>query len=297
MSAAQIAQALAGHKVQARNGNYLICCPAHDDDSPSLSLCDGDRGVKVHCFAGCSPADIYRAIRRRGHKLLEPGDTAPQPVKGSSEYQRRQREKATWMWGQRSPLVGSLAEHYVRVERGYTGPLPATLGYLRPFKREYRPALIAAVTNKVDEPEPGVLGKPHDVDCVHLTLLNDDGTKAEATRKLPNKLLVGSPYIRDPVTDKIIASRPVIVAPPNDLLGLCICEGIEDALSAHAATGLGAWAGIGANFMAHLGPLVPSYITAVTIFAHPDEAGEQSARTLADALRKRGVEVVVEGIA
>ena len=84
-AAARIAEVLAGSKVKARNGNYLVACPAHDDDSPSLSLKDTDRGIAVHCFAGCRAGDIYAAIRRKDRKLLEPGDTAPQPVKGSGD--------------------------------------------------------------------------------------------------------------------------------------------------------------------------------------------------------------------
>ena len=35
---------------------------------------------------------------------------------------------------------------------------------------------------------------------------------------------------------------PIVVAPPNDGLALCIAEGIESALSLHVAMGWGAWA-------------------------------------------------------
>src|SRR5262245_15981640 len=37
-------------------------------------------------------------------------------------------EKARWLWSQRKPLIGSVAEAYLRQARGYHGPLPATLG-------------------------------------------------------------------------------------------------------------------------------------------------------------------------
>jgi DNA primase len=63
-SAARIAEALAGRKVAARNGNYLAPCPAHEDNTPSLSLKDGDSGIVVHCFAGCDARDVFAAIRR-----------------------------------------------------------------------------------------------------------------------------------------------------------------------------------------------------------------------------------------
>src|SRR5262249_19675677 len=147
----------------------------------------------------------------------------------------RQHEKGTWLWSRRRPITGSIAEKYLHEARGIICPLPPTLAFLSPAKLEQHPAMIAAFA-MVDEPEPGVLGRPRDVGSVHLTLLRADGSgKADAQ---PNKVIVGSPL-----------GHPIIVAPPNDLMGLAITEGIEDALSAHQATGLGAWAAGSASFM------------------------------------------------
>ena len=53
--AADIAEALAGRPVKSNGGNYLVCCPAHDDASPSLSLRDGDRGLIVHLLCRLQP--------------------------------------------------------------------------------------------------------------------------------------------------------------------------------------------------------------------------------------------------
>src|SRR6266852_133068 len=64
MIAAQIAAALGESR---RAGRWWSCrCPAHDDRSPSLSLRDGNRGVFVHCWAGCDPRDVLAALRLRG---------------------------------------------------------------------------------------------------------------------------------------------------------------------------------------------------------------------------------------
>src|SRR5262249_31299403 len=101
-----------------------------------------------------------------------------------------------------------------------------------------------------------------------------------------NKLIVGRPL-----------ARPIEIAPPNDLLGLAITEGIEDALTAHEATGLGAWAAGSAGFMPALASAVPYWIETVTIYAHADESGREAAFRLAAALFRRGFEVFVEGIA
>jgi hypothetical protein len=37
-------------------------CPAHEDRAPSLSVADDNGTVLIHCYAGCSPADIVAAV-------------------------------------------------------------------------------------------------------------------------------------------------------------------------------------------------------------------------------------------
>jgi putative DNA primase/helicase len=282
-SAATIAKALTGRPVKrSGNGNYLVCCPAHDDSSPSLSLRDGDRGLIVHCFAGCEARDVYRAISRKGIDVDRDDMTAGKPAKNFSEDRRRQADKAGWFWSQRKPVIGSIAEPFVRRVRGYSGVLPPTLGFLPPLKPEHHPALIAAF-GPCAEPEPGLIVPPQHVTAVHLTLLQPDGS-GKANVEAP-KFTIGSPL-----------GKPIVLAPPNDLLGLAITEGIEDALAAQLALGLGAWAAGSASFMPALAETVPSYIDAITIFAHPDKAGSDGAHKLATALRQRNIEVTVEGI-
>jgi putative DNA primase/helicase len=49
--------------VKAHNGRWQACCPAHDDHNPSLSIAEADDGkVLLYCHAGCSFADIARAL-------------------------------------------------------------------------------------------------------------------------------------------------------------------------------------------------------------------------------------------
>ena len=45
------------------HGNYMARCPAHDDRSPSLSVCvrDDDR-ILIHCFAGCDVESVCSAL-------------------------------------------------------------------------------------------------------------------------------------------------------------------------------------------------------------------------------------------
>ena len=284
MTAQEIALVLGGgYAQQLPNGSYLTRCPlpshgkGRGDQSPSLSLSDGDCGLLVHCFAGCDPLDILDAIH--DDILDKDGQVYDKPTlatasKDSSEYKRQQHGKALRLWRQRRPIAGTIAERYLR-SRGITCELPATLAFLPARKPEHHPAMIAAFA-LADE-------TPKSVVAVHLTLLKPDGSgKAEIEKP---KIMVGSP-----------SGRPIVVALPNDLLGLAICEGIEDALTAHQLTGLGAWAAGAAGFMGALGAAVPDYIEAVTIFAHADKAGQDGARELATALGQRGIDFAVEGL-
>ena len=43
-------------------GEWVACCPAHADRSPSLAVKQADDGrILVHCFAGCSFAEVVEA--------------------------------------------------------------------------------------------------------------------------------------------------------------------------------------------------------------------------------------------
>jgi len=67
MTAAELAAQLGGQRVGSQ---FKARCPAHDDQHPSLSITDGDRGqVLVHCFVGCTFEAIRAALASRGVQL------------------------------------------------------------------------------------------------------------------------------------------------------------------------------------------------------------------------------------
>ena len=61
MAAEELAQALGGK----RDGSqFIACCPAHNDSTPSLTIRDGDDGkILVYCHGGCSNADVIFALK------------------------------------------------------------------------------------------------------------------------------------------------------------------------------------------------------------------------------------------
>src|SRR6266536_1608294 len=195
-------------------------------------------------------------------------------------HAKRQQQKAFAFWRMSLPARGSIVKTYLRA-RGITIEPPATIRFLLPIKKHWRPAMIAAF-GMPDEPEPGMLEIADDAVCgVHLTLLKPDGSGKAGTD-------------RDKFTIGRSTGMPIVLAPMTDALGLAITEGIEDALSVHQATGLGAWAAGSWNRMPPLAAAVPDYAEAVTIFAHNDPDGRKGAAQLATALISRAATARIE---
>jgi hypothetical protein len=185
--------------------------------------------------------------------------------------------KARWLWSQRRPIVGTIAERYLREARGITCPLPATLGFL-PASRKYPPAMITAF-GLAHETEPGVIAIADDaVRGVHLTRLLHDGSDRERSDKA--KIMIGHSI-----------GSPLVLAPSGDMAGLAITEGIEDALTMHEVSGLGAWAAGSASRLPAFANVIPSYIDSVTICVDDDPDGHRHSATLADQIRARCIEV------
>jgi Toprim domain len=188
--------------------------------------------------------------------------------------------KAQWLWSKRMPIAGSIAETYLRRARGYGGPLPATLGFL-PACGEYPPAMIAAF-GLAHEIGPGEISiADAAVRGVHLTRLLPDGSGKATFEDADElaKIMIG-----------LSAGCPLVLAAPNDALSLVMTEGIEDALSAHEATGLGAWAAGSASRLPALADVIPSYIDSVTVLADDDGDGRRHAGEIAKRARARGID-------
>jgi phage/plasmid primase-like uncharacterized protein len=231
--------------------------------------CGASGGSTIDLVAFLDGLDARRNFQLIVDRIIaESKDDAPVDYDDEAS-DAEQHGKALSLWRRRRPIAGTIAEVYLRT-RGITGPLPETLAFLPPGKSDQHPALIAPFAIDLDAA----------VDSVHLTLLRPDGSgKAEVERA---KIIVGRPL-----------DRPIILAPPNDLGGLLIAEGIEDALTGYEATGLGAWAAGSASFMPALADCIPSYVEVVTIVQDADQAGRSNSRQLADRLLARGVEVIL----
>lgn len=44
------------------NGQWVACCPAHADKSPSLAIKAVEGTILLHCFGGCSVEEVLGAV-------------------------------------------------------------------------------------------------------------------------------------------------------------------------------------------------------------------------------------------
>jgi hypothetical protein len=67
-------------------GQWVACCPAHADKSPSMTIAETDDGrVLVHCFAGCSVEEILGAVGMEFDVLYPPKPERHEPYKPISK--------------------------------------------------------------------------------------------------------------------------------------------------------------------------------------------------------------------
>ena len=120
MNAAEIAKALAcgrsgckcGRKSAARWSSH---CPAHEDQSPSLSLTDGDNRVLFCCYAGCHPDAVIEALKARALWQSAPSRNGRKPKARETRFEVRDVDgKLAAVHVRRDLLDGPKAMHWER---------------------------------------------------------------------------------------------------------------------------------------------------------------------------------------
>lgn len=238
------------------HGSYAMCiCPAHADRTPSLSVRQGERGILVHCFAGCRSEDVLREIGRTKPILNSPTPSY-RPERTAPNFRR--------IWDQGTEIRGTLGEVYLRSRR-----LPVDLPDLRfhprcPFGRKpntiFRPAVLVAVRTG-----PRMM-------AIQRIRLTDDGTWHEG------KFMLGKP-------------GQGAWAPRFEGNVLAIAEGMEDAASYTQIKRIPCWAALGnerlalIKFPEHVGTLYiaednddPGRCAAMAAFGSHNVSGRQIIR-------------------
>lgn len=222
------------------SGHVAMCrCPAHADSDPSLSLRQGDRGILVTCFAGCSREDVLRELRR-----VRPGRhyAAPDPAKPPrlANVQR--------LWDQAIDVRGTLAERYL--SRRSLLPPPSDIRfhprcpYLPKPRTLFEPALLIAVRSARQ--------------LVAIQRIFLDPEAADYTRKL----MLGTPHSGAWRGGEGGAT-------------LAIAEGFETAAAFTRLHDIPCWASLGARRLDQL--VIPGSVTTLMIAQDNDREGRRAA--------------------
>jgi hypothetical protein len=273
MTAPGIAAAL-GSRRRCGSGWWSCRCPAHDDNSPSLSLRDCRRGLIVKCWAGCHPRDILAELRRRG--LLgdaatryhgELPDPEPRQALGDAEAaaMRRKLDLARDIWTSSAQAAGTMISHYLRF-RDITIPVPSSIRFIgmhTPYGRhppsgQRRPVMVAAVEHVVH----GFVG-------VSRTFLTIDGSCKAALD--PPRLFTG------PVSGGAVRLGELQPDAP-----LVLAEGVESALAASEISGWPAWAALSAGGIARLTLPAEARDIVIAVDRDANGVGERAARGAAE---------------
>jgi hypothetical protein len=229
-------------------------CPAHDDHDPSLSIRQGNRGLLVHCFAGCAPAAILSALDA---VAITGGHRAPERGGG------RTPGDVERLWEQAGPVDGSLAERYL-ARRGLRAR-PPNLRFLTrcPLGPKPRTIFLPALLVAVHEGR-----RLHAIQRIFL----DPATATYRTKRMLGRPGAG-------------AWRG---APPAAVLSLA--EGMEDAAAFTQLTGMPCWAALGAGRLQLVA--FPADVHEVHLVEDADAEGRRAAAGAADALAAGGIKVV-----
>lgn len=100
---------------------WIACCPAHDDQNPSLSVSLGQRGqILVHCHAGCSAEEVVQALGLKMTDLFPPSSLSPLPHSGLSLVEFAREKKLPWRYLVNQGVIedpqGGLRIHYYNLD-------------------------------------------------------------------------------------------------------------------------------------------------------------------------------------
>ena len=265
MNAQDIAFALGGRRAQRlADGSYLTRCPlpshgkGRGDRNPSLSLCDGERGLLVYCFAGCDARDILDAVRGKGGHVERP--TRQRVI----SKPQRTNHLARAIWNEAIDAHGTPVELYLASRHLALPPGAEALRFhpACPFGSTRKPAMVALVRN-IESNEP---------QAIHRTALDQSG-----------KMSLGP-----------ISGGAIKLTPDEDVtIALGIAEGIETALSLQRLPewlGSPVWSVISASGIRAF-PLLAGIETLV-IAADNDGAGESATAELVERWKEREVLVI-----
>jgi hypothetical protein len=90
MTATELLPLLEGVRTRG-SGKWVSRCPSHKDKSPSLTVAEGDRGLLLKCWAGCTLEDITRTLRLSVKDLFYKADLGAAQLREAKRIRAEQQ--------------------------------------------------------------------------------------------------------------------------------------------------------------------------------------------------------------
>lgn len=103
--------------VRRRGNRSSARCPAHEDRSPSLSVSEGERGILLKCWVGCTLQEICSALGiREADLFFDALDPDPHKRRAAAQDRERERQRRECHAEQQGSLIDALraADYFVR---------------------------------------------------------------------------------------------------------------------------------------------------------------------------------------
>ena len=158
------AQRSARIKIRRCGNGYIDVCPAHEDRTPSLSICEAEDGkIPLHCFAGCGFDETIGAAGLSNQKVSISKKFGGSTYSVNSTVDRINH--AISIWNTTQPIEGSIAETYLksRCQQTWSSDMRFHPSLYFADDRTERPTLVCAVRR-----EGKIVG-------IHRTFLTDAG--------------------------------------------------------------------------------------------------------------------------
>lgn len=248
----------------------LCRCPAHDDNTPSLSVRDVNGKVRLKCFAGCSYEQISAALRQRG-------------LWGSSSvsrgFQQKENQPSESKLRESEDLHHSLLKAVLRSKETPSEYLKGRGLGLEPknLKLLSESDCFRITGKRFPAMAAAILSQNGDVQGTHVTYLTRDKKQNCVGRDGKLRRMYGkSGY------------GAVPLAPTDERSPVVIGEGIETTLAAMELSGL---PGVAALSAENLKVISPPPCASVIIAADNDNPGKEAASALAYKLSSQGYTV------
>lgn len=107
--------------VRRTSRGFQARCPAHPDKNPSLSVSEGERGILLKCWSGCTLREICKSLGVEVRDLFfDVPDANPARRRIAARQRDRQRQYCEQEMEQQGALVDVLreADYFIRSRRG-----------------------------------------------------------------------------------------------------------------------------------------------------------------------------------